>query len=307
MEPRLVEKPAKALGREPVPREAALRCLGASFVEGAPGYAAAPGWKIGALAGRLDALWLKGIGIGAAGGIGWGIILADWAEGVDVLRSAMTRWREERASLLSEAETAPGAGEEEDCLLLFCLEESLLLCPPWRGCAEEDLRWRVFPLACGFPVRCSGFLLSFNFFDSASATVGGLDWLRCRLLAPEEGRGGALLLLVLMELERYMFRLGFLLAPWPEPLRAGFLSSLFGALGCVWGVTSSVISFVMKSLVLHEDEYVRYEMFSGFYFSGEKLCVETTAVIRQLCWQQHWDFLTRKLEGNGDKVDGFAL
>ena len=66
-----------------------------------------------------------------------------------------------------------------------------------------------------------------------------------------------------------MFLLGGLPpACWPsvEPLAAGFFSSFLGALGCVVGVTSSVISFVIEILVLHEDVIELYEMFFGFKY-----------------------------------------
>ena len=61
----------------------------------------------------------------------------------------------------------------------------------------------------------------------------------------------------------------------PEPERPskqqkkGFFSSFFGALDCVWGVTSSVMSFVIVVLlVLHEVEMLGYmKCFWNFDFS----------------------------------------
>ena len=92
------------------------------MAEPLPGNAIAPGWKTGALGGRLDVLWLAGTGIGAASGL---FMLADCTEGEEVFKSAMTRWSEESASLPSGldagtgAATARGAGEEEGCFPLF--------------------------------------------------------------------------------------------------------------------------------------------------------------------------------------------
>lgn len=94
MEPKLGEYELYA-GLPAVPKDAALRCLGGcSFWAGMPGNALAPGWKMGALAGRLEV----------------------WALGVEeelevVFRSLMTRCKWERASLSA---TVDGAGES-DC------------------------------------------------------------------------------------------------------------------------------------------------------------------------------------------------
>ena len=62
-------------------------------------------------------------------------------------------------------------------------------------------------------------------------------------------------------------------------------------------------------LVLH-DVIASYEMFLGFSFYFENVCVETTAVIRKQTRQQERakpDSRTKELEENCGKVGGFAL
>lgn len=205
-----------------------------------PGNDSAPGWKTGALAGRVEptAAEMEGLvlGLGLVGG-------------EVVLRSAMTRWSEDRASLLSVL--AGGAGEPEDCLDLL-----LWPFPPWRLPWEvdcDDLRW-VLPPRCpllppGPPLcdlpRCLPPSLPLRVFadsEPESAAWGPLPGpflLVERLLVLDDGRG--LPAPVLMDVVRPPgpFFLGACLlpppccaAPFPCAACCCRLSSFLGAFCC---------------------------------------------------------------------------
>lgn len=133
-------------------------------------------------------------------------------DGVVVFRSAMARWMAESASVppslfVGARAEAVGAGDEDDCLLLFCLDTLSLL--PWR----DD--WELFlpppprpaPLPWGLPPRSNLLALSlFPFLDSAleSLLPGGLETFLL-LPAPEEGRGGPALPEVETERDGFFF------------------------------------------------------------------------------------------------------
>lgn len=166
-----------------------------------------------------------------------------------VLRSAITRWSDESASLLSLV--AGGAGE--GCLgrLLLpwprfpCAVDGPFLCPP--PCCPPPRPVCDLPRCLPSPLLLFLRALADSEPESAApcALLGFL--LVERLLDRDDGRGLPAPALMEVEREAGPFFLGAcLLAPCgAEPLEGCcFLSSFFGSDCCDWGVISSVMSFV---------------------------------------------------------------